>query len=463
MASSSERALSIDRLRTEFDGQVIAPSDTEYDAARTVFLGAIDRRPAVIIRPSNPSEVARVVELAQNTGFELAIRSGGHSTVGHSVTDGGIVLDLAGMRAFDVDVDVDERTVWAQTGLTAGAYGRAAAQYGLATGFGDTATVGIGGITLGGGVGFLSRKYGLTIDQVLAAEVVTADGQILTVDVDHHPDLFWALRGGGGNFGVVTRFKYELQDLPSVVGGMLMLPATGDVIYEFLTGLAAAPPELSAILNIMPAPPMPFVPTEHHGKIIVMALMCFAGPTEAGEKAVAPFKALATPIVDMVRPMSYPEMFAPEDYDYHPKAVARNLFVDSVDRATVDLILDRLTTSTATMRVTQLRVLGGAITNVPDNATAYAHRGRQIMVNVAAFYESPEDRIARAAWVNDLVDALRDDEPGAYVNFLAEDGPTRIREAYPGETWERLGAIKDRYDPSNIFRLNHNIPPTPSS
>jgi hypothetical protein len=448
----------IEQLSPDRVGRVIAPDDAEYDRARTVFYGGIDRRPAVIVRPADASQVARVASAARETGLELAVRSGGHSLAGHGVCDGGIVLDLSDMRG--LEIDPEGRTAWAQTGLTAGQYAKATAAHGLATGFGDTGSVGIGGLTLGGGVGYLSRANGLTIDDLLAAEMVTADGNIVEIDAENHPDLFWAIRGGGGNFGVATRFKFRLHDLDGVVGGMLMLPATAEIVRSFVAQAEAAPDELSTIANIMPAPPMPFVPPEQHGRLVVMGLLCYAGPPEAAEPVLAPFRSLATPIADMVRPIPYPEMFPPEEEDFHPTAIGHTMFVDSVGQDAAETIVERLESSDATMRVTQLRVLGGAIARVPAEATAYAHRGSRIMANVAAFYDGPEDKAVREAWVNDLAAELRQEDGGAYVNFLGEDGAERIRAAYPDATWDRLTAIKASYDPANLFRLNHNIRPT---
>jgi FAD/FMN-containing dehydrogenase len=453
----SQATVSIPQLKAEFDGRVIAPDDTGYDQARTVFAGGIDRRPAVIIRPADANEVARVVSLAREAGLELAIRSGGHSGAGHSVSEGGIVLDLAAMRG--LDIDLASRTAWAETGQTAREYTTAAAGHGLATGFGDAGTVGIGGITLGGGVGFLSRKHGLTVDQLLAAEVVTAAGELLRVDAQTHPDLFWAIRGGGGNFGVITRLQFRLHELASVVGGMLFLPATPETVQGFVSAAQAAPDELSTIANVMPAPPMPFIPAEHHGKLVLMALMCYAGPAEAGEQVLAPFRALATPLADMLRPIPYPEVFLPDQPDYHPTAAGQTLFVDAVDHTTAETIIAQLQASDAPMRVVQLRVLGGAVSRVPDDATAYAHRGRRIMANVAAFFQGPEDQPVRQAWVDGLSSALRGGDDAAYVNFLGDEGAARVRDAYPGATWDRLQDVKRRYDPTNLFRLNQNIPP----
>jgi hypothetical protein len=383
----------LDQLRAQLDGRVIEPGDADYEQARTVFIGGIDRRPAAIVLPRNSGEVAQVVSLARESGVELAIRSGGHSAAGHSVVDGGLVLDLAAMR--DLDFDLERRTAWAQTGLTAGEYTSTAGEHGLATGFGDAASVGIGGLTLGGGVGYLSRLHGLTIDSLLAAEIVTADGQILEIDADNHPDLFWAIRGGGGNFGVVTRLKFRLHEVDRVVGGMLMLPATPDVVHSFVAQAEAAPDELSTIANVTPAPPMPFVPAEHHGKLVVMGLLCYAGSPDEAEPVIESFRSLATPIADMVKPISYPEIYPPEIEDYHPTVASRTMFVDTVEADTAELIVDRLESSDASMRVTQLRVLGGAIARVPADATAYAHRNSRIMTNVVGFYDDPGAKPAR--------------------------------------------------------------------
>src|ERR671919_12945 len=447
----------IPRLRDAIGGRVIGPEDDDYDPARTVVPGDVDLRPAAIARPRDAAEVAAVIGVARETGLELAVRGGGHSGPGHGLTEGGIVLDVGELRS--LDIDADGRTAWAGTGLTTGEYTTATAEHGLGTGFGDTGSVGLGGITLGGGLGFLVRKHGLTIDSLLAAEVVTADGRLLQVDTESHPDLFWAIRGGGGNFGVATRFQYRLQPVDGIVGGMLFLPATAETVAGFIAAAEAAPEELSTIANVMPAPPMPFVPAEAHGRLVVMGLLCYAGPPEAAEPVLARFRSLAAPIVDMVRPVPYPEMYPPEEEDFHPTVIGRTMFVDSVDQAAAEMIVERLESSEATRRVTQLRVLGGAIARVPDEATAFAHRGSRIMANVGAFYDGPEDKPVREAWVNELAADLRQEDAGAYVNFLGGDGAERIRAAYPGATWDRLAAIKARYDPTNLFRLNQNIPP----
>lgn len=448
------------RLRADLDGAVIAPGDPAYDGARKVMAGQVDRRPAVVVRPRDATGVTRVVAAARESGLPLAIRSGGHSAAGHGVCDGGIVLDLSRMKR--LDIDPDSRTAWAETGLTAGEYTTEAGKHGLATGFGDTGSVGIGGITLGGGVGFLSRRYGLTIDDLLAAEMVTADGRLLQVDEDHHPDLFWAIRGGGGNFGVATRLRFRLHDVPSVVGGMLMLPATPEVLAAFLAEAEAAPEGLTTIANVLPAPPMPFVPEHAHGSMIIMALLCYAGPAAAGEQVVAAFRNLATPVVDTVAPMPYPQVYGPDDSegpDQHPSAVIRTSYADALDVDLAAKLIERLQAAGAPMRAAQFRVLGGAISRVAGDATAYAHRQARIMTNVAAFYTTPEEKATGEAWAAETSALLQGDDHGAYVNFLGDDGPDRVRAAYPGDTCNRLVQVKRRYDPANLFRLNHNIPP----
>jgi FAD/FMN-containing dehydrogenase len=454
-AGVSSSTLSISTLKNQLSCRVIGPDDASYDELRAVFAGGVDRRPAVIVRPTNAADVAQVLGIARASGLPLAVRNGGHSF--YASTDGGILLDLRELTS--LDIDAEKRTAWAGAGLTAIEYTKAVAEHGLATGFGDTGSVGISGITLGGGIGYLTRKYGLTVDSVLGAELVTADGRTLQVNADSHPDLFWAIRGGGGNFGVVTRFHFQLHPVDQVVGGMLLLPATADTVVKAMEAAEAAPEELTAIINIMPAPPMPFVPKEHQGKLSLMMLLCYAGDVEAGTKATNAFRAIAPPIVDMVRPIKYPELYPPEDPNYHPQAVGRTFFLERFTRNAAEIILEYLQRSDAPMRVTQLRVLGGAMARVPSDATAFAHRSAPIMGVAAAFFIGPDDKPSREAWTVTLAAALQQGNGGAYVNFLGDEGEGRVRAAYPGATWDRLAAIKAQYDPQNLFRMNQNIPP----
>src|SRR5574338_235508 len=382
-------------IRALVHGRVIGPNDDDYDVARTVVVGGIGRRPAAIVRVADADDVQRVIGLAREHGLELAVRSGGHSAVGHSVTDGGLVIDLHDMKR--LDVDVEGRSAWAEAGLTAGEVTTALAEHGLVVGFGETASVGIGGITLGGGIGYLVRKHGLTIDSLLAAEIVTADGELLTVSETEHPDLFWAIRGGGGNFGVVTRFQYRLHPLGQVYGGFLFLPAT---------------PE---------------------------------------------------PFADLLRPMAYPEIYppAPEE-EYHPMVAQRNMFLDRVDLPVAETIMEQLGAIDSPMKAVQLRVLGGAMGRVPADATAFAHRSSRIMAQLVAMHSGGTDGEAKQAWVDAFASALRQGDRGAYVNFIADEGLDGVHAAYPGATWDRLLEVKRRYDPTNLFHLNQNVPPTSS-
>jgi FAD/FMN-containing dehydrogenase len=440
--------------------RVISPADADYDTARRLFSGAFDRRPSTIARVADPAEIPTVIEMARDQGLELAVRSGGHSNAGHGSTDGGLVLDVSGLKG--LEIDTDSRTAWAQSGLTAGEYTNAAGEHGLATGFGDTASVGLGGITLGGGVGFLVRKHGLTIDDLLAAELITANGELVRASADENPDLFWAIRGGGGNFGVATAFQLRLHEVGTIVGGMLILPASGAVVAGFLAAAAEAPEELSTIANVMKAPPMPFLPPEAHGKLIVMAQMAYCGPVDEADAVLAPFRALATPIADMLRPIPYPEIYPPEDPDYRPIAAVRTMYMDGVDGDLADHIVARIEASPAPMAVAQLRVLGGAMARVPEDATAFSHRDRAIMANVASMAMTTDELPERAAWVAEVSGEINGGDDSAYVGFLGDEGEQRVRAAYSPATWERLTAIKAEWDPDNVFRLNQNIPPAGS-
>ncbi|RYE07629.1 MAG: FAD-binding oxidoreductase [Hyphomicrobiales bacterium] len=447
----------ISALKSGVSGTITVAGDAGYDGARAVMYGGFDLKPGVIFRPDSAAGVQNAVTIARDAGVEIAVRSGGHSNAGHSSTEGGLVIDLRGLKA--IELDVAGKTVWAETGVTAEELTLATTDKGLVVGFGDTGSVGIGGITLGGGVGYLARKHGLTIDSVLAAEIVTADGMLHRIDASNEPDLFWAVRGGGGNFGIVTRFKYRLADIPAFTGGMICLPATAETVAGFVAAASAAPEELSTICNVMPAPPMPFLPAALHGQLVILGMLAFAGDDAAAQKAIAPFRALATPYADFITPGPYMSMYPPEDADYHPTAVAKTLFMNRIGGTEAQQMLDTLTRSDATFRVTQIRVLGGAVARVPADATAYAHRSAPIMVNVAAFYTTPADKVKQTVFIDGYAAALTQEEKGAYVNFLGAESPERINAAYPAMTLERLRRIKRQYDPGNLFRLNQNIVP----
>lgn len=447
-------------LREEINGEVIEPSDGGYEESKEVFYLEFNaRRPLAVVRVADATDVSKVIRLARDTGLDLAVRSGGHSALGHGITDEGLVLDLSALK--DMDVDVDGRTAWAGGGVLTGEYLTKVAPHGLATGFGDTGSVGVSGLTLGGGVGLLHRKLGMTIDSLIGAEIVTADGEIRRIDDENDPDLFWAIRGGGGNFGAVSRLHFRLHPVDTVVGGMLILPATPKVIADFVEVAEEASDELSVIAGVMVAPPMPFLPEEVHGEHVVFAVMAHAGDIATGETEVERFRKLATPLVDDVKAIPYPELFPPEEAG-PPQPVAmsvRSLFSDGFTDDDAEAVVDAIRSSTAPMRITQIRVLGGAVARVPAEATAFAHRDRSMMVNVAAAYDDPTDRPEHDNWVNSLSGKLRRGEPGAYIGFLGDDSEAAVRDAYPPATWDRLVEVKTKYDGHNLFRSNHNIPP----
>lgn len=449
----------IEMLGSMIRGTVIAPHHPEYDATRMVALAQFDRRPAAIVRVANAADIAAVLNFAQATDLPVAVRSGGHSTGGFSAADGALVIDVRALNR--IDIDVTGRTAWAGSGMTAGEVTRAVEPHGLIVGFGDSGTVGIAGLTLGGGIGYLVRKHGLTIDSLLAVEIVTATGDILIADETHNEDLFWAVRGGGGNFGVVTRFKYRLYDLPSFTGGPLVLPPTPEVIAGFAALADAAPNELSAIAMIMPIPPMPTVPVEAHGKLAFVAMMAFAGDPEAAQRALAPFRALATPLADMIQTGPYSSLYMLDPPPEMRAMVAiRSRFTDRFGIDEARAMVAAAQGCTAPMSMSQIRVLGGANAVVASDATAFAHRRNRFMVSFLAMYGGgPDEVAAQERWVRESLTAVVPSGAGAYVNFLGADEAQNNSVAYPGSTRDRLARVKRRYDPENLFRLNTNIAP----
>jgi FAD/FMN-containing dehydrogenase len=451
--------LDLDTLATALRGTLIRPSDEAYETLRQVHAASYDRRPLAIIQAVDSADVATVVDVARETGLDLAVRGGGHSVAGHGTVDDGLVLDLSRLRG--LHIDPEQRIAWAGAGLTAGEYTVAAAAHGLATPFGDTGSVGIAGLTLGGGIGWLVRKYGLAIDSLLSAEVVTADGRIVTASRDENPDLFWAIRGGGGNFGVVTRFVFRLHPVGGILGGALFLPPTREVLRGLVPAAKAAPEDLTTITFLMPAPPMPFVPESAHGKLAVVVMFVWAGDPAAGQAALEPLRTLAEPIAEAVMPMPYPGIYelTKEGSQRHVGFV-RSMFLDELDDEAVDTILDTVTSPDAPPTMTQIRVLGGAMSRVASGDTAFAHRDRQVMLALITGLEGDDAAMAaQAAAANAYFEALRPKAIGVYSNFLGEEGDERIRDAYPSGTYGRLAGLKRRWDPENVFRLNQNIRP----
>jgi hypothetical protein len=445
----------VEALRSDADGQVLTADDAEYDEARTPYFPVRIGKPVAVVRPKHADDVAIVVDAARHTGMPLFVRSGAHHAAAHSTGDG-LLIDLRSPN--NIDIDVAGQTAWVETGLTAREVAWALEPHGLAVGFGDIGSVGIGGLTLGGGIGFLSRRYGMTIDNVLAAEIVTADGRVQTIDHEHEPDLFWAIRGGGGNFGVVTKFRYRLATVPQVYGGPLILPATPATISRLAHACAEADDALTVIPTVMPAPTMPFIPAEMQGQIVIMAMVCYAGDLRQAEETLRPLREIATPVLDMVQPMPYAALLDEETpVRGHPVGMCTR-FGDHIDESVGATILEGLNRSDSWLRFVQFRVLGGAISRIAPDATAYAHRKSPIMVIVARVLE--DDELAARQWTEELAEALYQGDDGAYINFFGPHDGDRIEAAYPGETLVRLRRIKATYDPTNLFRHNDNITPT---
>jgi FAD/FMN-containing dehydrogenase len=445
-------------LRAAIRGEVIVEGDAAYDARRGLHNTHVDRKPGVIVRPADAIDASRAVVTARELGLELRVKSGGHSISGASATDGGLLLDMRSLNA--VDIDPIHWTGSAQGGATAGEYTTAAHTFGMATPFGDTASVGLGGLTLGGGIGWLARKHGMAIDNLLEADIVTADGRLVTVSEDDDPDLFWAIRGGGGSFGIVTRFRYRLHPVEMVTGGALFLPLTREVLRGLIDASLEAPEELTQISFVMPIPPAPFVPPELVGTPAVVVMPVHAGPLDEGAAAMAPFRSLAKPLVDMVGPMPYPAMYQLTAAGEAPAAgVLRSSFLPGLDDGAIDAIVERYAAPTPFMAMTQLRVLGGAMGRVPSGATAFAHRGAPVMASVIT--GTSEAQYAEAvAWTEAYHADLSAASIGVYSNFLDNEGDARVRQAYPGATLERLVQVKRRVDPENVFRGNHDIRPS---
>ena len=456
---------SIGAFRTKFRGELIRPNDEAYDKARAVFNGMIDRRPALIARPTGAADVIEAVNLARESGLPLAVHCGGHSLAGSSVCDDGLVIDLSRMRG--VRVDPTARTARANAGVVWGEFDRETQLFGLATPGGRVTTTGLGGFTLGGGYGWLSPKFGLTCDNLISADVVTADGRLVTASEDENADLLWGLRGGGGNFGVVTSYEFRLHRLgPLVIGGLLLHPIDRgpEVARAYHAYVESGPDELATAIAVLMAPPAPFVPEHLWGKPVFGIVVLYAGAAEDAGPVVAPLKRLGPPTVDLVQPMPYTAFQALLDptapWGLHVYSRAEHL-IDLTDGA-MDAVLQYGAEIAAFSPWSQTVIFrhGGAVSRVPDEATAFSHRGAAYLAHPIAAWEDPTDTDRYLDWVRRFSAALRPSTTGGvYLNLDAEQGEDRVRANFGAEKYARLAALKAKWDPENLFRLNHNIKP----
>lgn len=453
---------SIGTFRSDLRGPLLRQGDEGYDAARAIWNGMIDKRPGLIARCTGVADVVTAVRFAREHELLVAIKGGGHSVAGTALCDDGLVIDLSGMKG--VHVDPTGHTARVQPGATLGDVDHETQAFGLAVPAGIVTTTGVAGLTLGGGFGWLSPKLGLTCDNLVSADVVTADGELVTASEEENEDLFWGIRGGGGNFGVVTSFNYNVHPVgPTVLAGAVVHPmADAERLLKFHRDwVAAGPPELCTIFALRWAPPVPFLPPELHGKPIAAFFVCYQGPIDQGERVLADLRRFGDPLADVVMPKPFSAHQSMLDAVQPP---GRNYYWKSEDLpeltdGAIDVIVEHSNAITSPHTIVPIFQLGGAVSDTDENATAYSHRKAAYALNCNASWEDgdPEPHVS---WARDFSTALEPHSMGVYVNFLGQEGEDRARAAYGPEKYDRLVDLKNRYDPTNFFRVNQNIKPS---
>lgn len=451
----------VEQLREQVRGETITAEDPAYEEARRVYNAMIDRRPSVIVRCAGADDVVAAVNFARETGLDLAVRGGSHSVPGFGTADDAVVIDLSRMQA--VEVDPGARTARGQGGATWGAFNDATHAHGLATTGGIISTTGIGGLTLGGGIGYLSRGFGLSCDNLLSAEVVTADGRTLTASAQGNEDLFWALRGGGGNFGVVTSFEYRVHPVREIYGGPMLyeLSDAATVLKFYRDFIRDAPEEFGGFPAWQIAPPLPFIPEDRHGEPFLIFVACWAGPIEEGEAALKPLREVAPVVADGVGPMPYPALnsafdaLVPPGLQHYWKA---NFVKELTDEA-IDAHLEHGPKVPVVNSTVHIYPINGACHRVAPDATAFAYRDANFATVIAGMWPDPAENDDNIAWVRDFYEATAPhSEEGGYVNFMAGDDQERVKVNYR-QNYDRLVDVKRNYDPDNLFHLNQNIRP----
>jgi FAD/FMN-containing dehydrogenase len=464
--SARLEASALEPFRVSFRGELVLPSDEAYERARQVWNGAVDKRPALIARCSGVVDVVRAVEFAREHELLVAVRGGTHNVAGHATCDGGIVIDLSPMRG--LGLDFVRRAVRVQAGATWGDVDHETQAFGLATTGGLVSTTGIAGFTLGGGFGWLMGKHGLACDNLLSAEVVTAGGRVLRASPDENADLFWGLRGGGGNFGIVTSFEFRVHPVgPLVTAGPIFFRGeqAGDLLCFYRDWIERVPDGLTTVVNLATAAPAPFLPDDLHGKPVAIVIGCYAGEPEEGAKAFRPLKEFGAAVADLIGPMPYIEMQRLVDGQWGPGL--HNYFkswcLPRLDDAAIETLLHAHEHAASPETKIQLYHFGGAVARVARADTAFAHRDAPYLLNIAARWSDPAESDLHIGWARELHAAMTPFATGGvYVNFLGEEGPDRVRGAYGKQTYQRLVELKNGYDPTNLFRVNQNIPPARS-
>jgi FAD/FMN-containing dehydrogenase len=449
------------QLREHVAGAVVTPDDAGYEQARAVYNAMIDRRPGAVVRCTGVEDVRSAVDYARENRLDLAVRGGGHSVPGFGTVDGGVVIDLSGMRT--VTVDPRTATARAQGGATWADFNAATGAHGLATTGGIISTTGVGGLTLGGGIGYLSRALGLSCDNLISAEVVTADGQLITADATQHEDLFWALRGGGGNYGVVTAFEFKLAPVGDIYGGPIFfdIEHTRDVLAFYREFIAEAPEQYGGFPAFQIAPPLPFIPEHRHGDTLIAMVSCWTGEHGAGERLIDRIRAVAPPVAEMVGPMPYAALnsafdaLVPPGLQHYWKAN----FVTELTDEMIEAHVQHGPKVPVVNSTVHIYPINGACHRVDPEDTAFAWRGANFATVIAGMWPDPADNEANTAWVRDYYAATAPlSEAGGYVNFMAGDDQERVKANY-GPNYPRLVEVKRAYDPDNLFHLNQNIQP----
>ena len=452
----------ISDLRSKLRGQVLPPGDSDYDTARIVWNGMIDRRPALIARCADAGDVIAAVRFARQHDLLVSVRGGGHNVAGNAVCDGGLMIDLSAMK--NIRVDAAQRVAYSDPGLTWGEFDQATQAHGLATTGGIQTTTGISGFTLGGGIGWLGRAFGLTCDNLLAANIVTAEGELLHASETENRDLFWGIRGGGGNFGIVTSFELDLHPLRNVLGGMIVhrLEKATELLRVYRDFVRTAPDELGLILFFVTLPAAAWVPMRLHGARSVSVGVCYAGDPGEGERIVKPLRDFGPPELDLVRVMPYVELQAMTDAANPPgqQNYWKAEYIAELPDAAIDTLVAHAAEAPTLLSKCLFTLLGGAMARVPADQTSFGYRDSPFICNIMSMCPDAESSETGIAWARAFWSAMQPfSGGGVYVNFLSNEGDERVRHAYPPRTYERLVALKTKYDPTNFFRLNQNIKP----
>jgi len=448
-------------FRKSLSGEMVRPGDASYDTARRVWNGMIDKHPSLIVYCSDENDVITSVHFARNNNLLTAVRSGGHNVAGNAVCDNGIVIDLSRMKG--TVLNEGTHTIAAQAGLTLGGLDAATQKEGMAVPVGIVSKTGMAGLTLGGGIGWLMRKYGLTCDNLLSAKVVTADGRMVMASATENQDLFWGIRGAGGNFGIVTEFTFRLHAVSQVIAGIILYPASAvkDLLCFYRDYIMKIPDELTTMLALMPAPP-PFLPGPDQKAPLIAVHVCYTGDMKEGERVLAPLRAFGTPLRDAVSTMPYIEMQGMLDAGAPPGLLNywKSSYVRSLDDGLINLIIEFFTRTPSPLTQIHIQHLQGAVSRVGENETAFSHRDSLCVINIVSKWTDASASGKNVRWTRDFADRLGSYSSGAYVNFMGEEGQDRVRVAYNPETYKRLVDLKNKFDPENFFSLNQNIKPT---